>query len=102
MIAGCRYFEDKGNYKFGCPEGTWHGRLDHRCWGKSANLLLYFTNMDTQEKYWFSVYFNTDYTPRKGGPSFKTSVQEGDVFTLTTSVTAGGNPCLIAASPVTS
>ena len=89
MIRGLRYFDDSGNYKFGCPEGTWRGRLDHRCRGKCANLRLYFTNMETQEKYWFPVCFNADYMPRKGGPSFKISVHEGDVFMLITSVTAG-------------
>jgi len=91
-------FEDSRDYAFGCPEGTWHARLDGRRWGKSANLMLYFTDTSTNEKYWFSVFSHAGYKARQGGPSFKTDVQEGDVLVLTTRQTAGGGPYLVAAA----
>jgi hypothetical protein len=97
MIRGLRYFDDSGNYKFGCPEGTWRGCLDHRCWGKCASLLLYFHKYGDAGEVLVPCLFQRGlHAP---GPSFKISVHEGDVFMLITSVTAGGNPCLIAASP---
>ncbi len=97
MVDSFKKVDNWKDYTFGCPEGTWLGRLDKRGWGKSANLILYFTHVETGDKYWFSLYFNTDYKPRGGGPNFKTEVQEGDTVLLTTKLTASGKPNLVEA-----
>ena len=51
--------------------GVYRCRLDITQWGKSANLLCYFTNIENGEKYRLSVFFNNNYMPRNGTTSFK-------------------------------
>lgn len=87
-------------WQFGCPEGTWTGRLDKKAWGKGSNLILYFTAEATGAQYWFSVWHLDGYTPRKGGVNFKHEAEPGEVFELTTAKTKGGTPNLISARKI--
>jgi hypothetical protein len=90
---------DPDNYTFGCPDGTWTGRLDHKEWGKSKNLRLFFTDLATGERYTFGVFHGEKYTPKGGGPNFHTEVEPGACFTLTTGHTRTGGPKLVSAKP---
>ena len=63
-------------YAADCPAATWRGRLDFRVWGKSSNLFLYFTDLDTEQKWRLSVWQRDDYRPRKNGPDFNKDVTE--------------------------
>ena len=47
---------ENSGYVFGCPVGTWTATLDAKEWGKSGRgtqLKLYFTDTESQEKWWF-------------------------------------------------
>jgi hypothetical protein len=79
-----RHWEQARDYAFGCPDGEWAARLDHKAWGKKHNMILYFTQFDSGEKRWLSVFWNDDFRPRDGGFDFKSEGSKGDLFTLTT------------------
>jgi hypothetical protein len=73
MTEAYRHIANADEYEFGCPEGTWTARLDQKAWGKSINLLLYFTDATTGRKYWFSVFRNPStkaYTTRDNSHDF--------------------------------
>jgi hypothetical protein len=67
MILGYDHVLDRNDYTFGCPEGTWIGRLDEKAWGKLRNLLLYFTDQSTNGRYWLSVFDRDNYRARDDG-----------------------------------
>ena len=84
MIHTYRAFDQAYDYTFGCPYGIWTARLDHKARGKRNNLILYFTQIGTDAKYWLSVFWNDDFKPRDGSFDFKNAGDPGDVFVLTT------------------
>jgi hypothetical protein len=88
------------DWSFGCPEGEWRGRLDHKAWGDSSNLMLFFSEEITGEKYWFSVFHTYQYRPRDGGHDFKNDAESGDMFELKTKKTKSGNPNLLSARKI--
>ncbi len=90
-------FEQRADYQFGCPVGIWVASLDHKGWGKSSNLILYLSDLDTGQKYWFSVFHGNGYRPRSGGLSFKSEGEQGAIFKVTTAKTANGAPVLMDA-----
>jgi len=96
MTESFRTVENWADYQFDCPEGEWTARLDNKAWGRSANLILYFSEIGTDKKYWFSVFGSKNYRPDGEGLSFKTDVEVGEVLTLTTTKTKTGNPRLKA------
>ena len=51
MIEGLGHFLDADEYEYGCSDGILRGRLDQRTWGKSANLIMYFSDIDSGKKY---------------------------------------------------
>ena len=51
----------KNSYQYGCPEGIWKGRLDGKQWGGETNIRLYFTDLDSGNKYWFSTFHKDEY-----------------------------------------
>ena len=71
--------------------GVWKCRLDILLWGKSANLFCFFSNIENNEKYRLSVFFNTNYMPRKGAVSFK-SAEVGNVYLITVKEGVEGKP----------
>jgi hypothetical protein len=97
MTEGYRKITNWNDWTFDCPEGTWTGRLDQKAWGKSQNLILYFSDVATGKQYWFSVFNRNGYRAREGGESFKTDAEPGDVFELMTNKTKSGNPDLKSA-----
>jgi len=97
MTEGYRTFANASEYTFDCPDGVWTGTLDHKAWGKTLNLILYFTDQDTGAKYWFSVFHGERYKPRDGSVDFKNEAEPGETFSLTTSHTKTGNPVLQSA-----
>jgi len=50
-------------YSFNPPEGILTGTLDDRAWGKSWNLLCYFTEASSNEKYCLSFHGTKGYKP---------------------------------------
>jgi hypothetical protein len=101
MIVGLKHLANRDAWRFGCPEGTWTGRLDDKAWGKSLNLILYFTDEATGDQCWFSVFSRNGYRARDDGDSFRDAAL-GDVFELTTKKTKSGNPDLTSARKITS
>jgi hypothetical protein len=82
-VAGLSYrlrmpqsFRTVGNwadYTFGCPEGKWTAQLDNKAWGKgkAGNLILYLSEIDTDNKYWFSVFWHNGYRADDEGLCFR-------------------------------
>lgn len=77
-----RDIENRSDYSFDCPIGLWRGRLDAKAWGKKANILLYFSELDTGAKISLSVYWTARYQPANGGPNFKVEGEPGEIFEL--------------------
>jgi hypothetical protein len=96
MIKGLGHFLDACQYEYGCPDGTWTGRLDERAWGKSANLILYFSDIESGQKYWLSVFWGDGYKSNNG-QNFRNDAQSDDLFELTTGKTKTGKPKLVSA-----
>jgi hypothetical protein len=96
-IQGVDHFPGHALYEMGAPEGTWTARLDRKAWGKSTNLILYFTDQATGGKHWISVWHLNKYNPRKGGLNFKSDAEPGELFELTTKTTKNGNTNLLTA-----
>ena len=78
-------------YLFEAPEGEWQGRLDYLAWGKSSNLLCYFTETTTGAHYRFSVFSRNDYKPYNSHVAFDEE-QSGGTFKITTSLSKNGLP----------
>lgn len=70
-------------YNFNAPEGQWRGRLDYLRWGKRANLLLYFTDIDNGNKHILSVCSSNGYKARDGATPFRYQ-RPGTTFRLVT------------------
>ena len=87
---------DLTEYKYDAPEGEWIGRLDTRAWGKSQNLLLYFTDINTAEKYRLSVFSRNSYKPYKSDLSFRKE-QLGKSYKISTSKSKNGLPKFLTA-----
>jgi hypothetical protein len=87
-------------YEFGVPDGEWIGRLDNKQWGKNQNLILYFTNEDTGQRHWFSVFANDKYRPRDEQVSFRDE-EAGSRYWMTTGHTPKGNPAFLSAEKIT-
>ncbi len=85
-----------GAYGNNAPDGSWTGRLDDRAWGKSANLLCYFTDTGTGEQHRLSVFFDKEYRPAKGGPAMDEEPL-GQVFRITTKPGRTGLPRFMTA-----
>lgn len=93
MTQGYKHFENARDYTFGCPDGEWTARLDHKAWGKKNNMLLYFTETGTGAKRWLSVFWNDGFNPRDGSFDFKNDGYVGESFVLTTGHSSKtGNP----------
>jgi hypothetical protein len=100
MTEDYRDIANRDEYELDCPEGNWTARLDAKAWGKSANLILYFSDVETGRKYWLSVFFETGYRARENGYDFRNDAMPGDVFELTTKKTKSGKPSLLAAHKI--
>ncbi|HUE05024.1 MAG TPA: hypothetical protein VMR62_36075 [Bryobacteraceae bacterium] len=99
MTASFRTVENWADYTFGCPEGKWTAQLDNKAWGKGRvqNLILYFSEVGSGQKYWFSVFWPNGYRADDKGLSFKDDVQPCAVLELTTTKTKSGSPRLTGA-----
>lgn len=65
------------DYAFDAPDGTWIGRLDHVAYGKTHNLLCFFTDDATGKKYRLSTFWSNKFRPYSEGPSFNEEVPGG-------------------------
>ncbi len=83
-------------YEFSCPDGEWTGRLDVKQWGNDKNLTLYFTDVSTGERYWFSVFSHEAYRPRDGRIAFEDE-EPGTWYLLTTRRNSEGKPIFLGA-----
>ena len=84
-------------YEFSCPEGEWIGRLDVKQWGKNKNLTLYFTDEDTGERYWFSVFWREAYRARDGQIAFRDE-EPGTRYKMLTRTNPEGKPVFLGAT----
>jgi hypothetical protein len=64
MAQSFRTVENWADYSFGCPEGKWIAQLDNKAWGKSKNLILYLSEVGTDQKYWLSVFWRKTTGPK--------------------------------------
>ena len=91
---------DHGAYAFGAPEGEWTGRLDYLRWGKKANhvpnLLCYFTDVQTGQRYFFSAFKSAGYGPADKSLCFREEAV-GTCYRLRTGRNRKGNPVWYAA-----
>ena len=85
------------SYNSSPPSGVLRCKLDILLWGKSTNLFCFFTNLENNEKYRLSVFFNTDYTPRKGLVSFKTAELGTNYYITVKESKAGKLPTFVKA-----
>lgn len=97
-IKGIECFdsEQTENYEFNAPEGEWFGRLDLRAWGKSTNLFLYFSNIETGKKYRLSVFHRQNYKPYKSDINFRNEPL-GNTYKITTGTSKNGFPKFVSA-----
>ncbi len=73
QITGLDAHPDKESlreYAGETPEGLWTGRLDYLAWGRSSNLLCYFTDEATGLKHRLSVFSRQLYKPYQGEVEF--------------------------------
>ena len=84
------------DYAFEVPPGTWTGRLDHLAWGKSHNLLCFFTVEATGEKFRLSTFWNRQFRPHGEGPAFNEEAT-GTRFEITTQPSRNGFPDFVSA-----
>jgi len=96
MAQSFRKVENWSDYTLGCPEGTWRAELDHLAWGRSKNLILYLSEIPSDEKYWLSVFWRNGYRAEDGALGLR-ELKPGAVLELTTTKTKSGNPRLLAA-----
>ena len=83
------------DYKFDLLEGEWVGRLIAKSWGKSSNLLCYFEDVQTLEKYKISAFKSrksTGYRPADEVIDFGVAGIEGNVYKMVTGKNKKGNP----------
>jgi hypothetical protein len=66
------------DYLLDAPEGAWIGRLDFLAWGKSQNILCYFTDEATGAKYRLSTFWNRNFAPQREGPCFREGARKLD------------------------
>lgn len=98
-ISGIQNYRGSGlldSYSYDVPEGAWEGRLDLHAWGKSTNLLCFFTDIKSGEKYRLSVFSRGGYCPNEGGPELDKE-QVGSVFKIKTSYSKNGKPKFMSA-----
>lgn len=57
-------------YSMEVPLASWTGRLDYVAWGKAHNLLCYFNEEATGNRYRLSTFWNNGFKPYRDGPAF--------------------------------
>ena len=88
------------DYRFECPQGVWKARLDAKAWGKKRNLLLYFSEVETDKRYAASVFWTNGYGPERGVINFKSDAEPGEYFQLETARTRTGTSKLVSATKI--
>ncbi len=98
-ISGFKAHPDRDSfrdYASDVPPGPWIGRLDYLAWGKSHNLLCYFTDEATGLKYRLSVFWNRQWRPHGDGPEFDKEPLGGR-YEIPTEVNKNGFPKFVTA-----
>lgn len=83
-------------YTFNAPIGEWTAQLDYKSWGKSTNLFLYFTDIETGLKYRLSVFSRNRYCPYENKLNFKHEPID-QIYYLRTGKNKKGFPTLLRA-----
>jgi hypothetical protein len=98
-IVGYKHLSsNRFDYSFKCPIGVWKARLDGKAWGKSkGNLLLYFSELETQATYAISVFWTNGYGPERGVVNFKSNAEPGELFEIETARTRTGTVKMVYA-----
>jgi len=80
------------------PVGEWKGKLIVKAWGKSVNVICFFEDIDSGEKYWLSA-FRTQggYTPQDKKIDFSEAGIDGRVYLLETGLNSKGRPAWLRA-----
>ena len=98
-ISGFKAHPDREqfqNYLFEVPPGTWTGRLDYVAWGKSHNLLCYFTDAASGAKWRLSTFWNRQFRPHGDGPEFDKEPL-GSRYEITVEASKTGMPKFVTA-----
>jgi hypothetical protein len=85
------------DYTFDCPAGVWRARLDAKAWGRQQNLIMYFSEIRTGDKYCISLFKPSSYKPEDGSFPFRVKGQPGEQFELETAETRTGRTKLLSA-----
>ncbi|MHB1247844.1 MAG: hypothetical protein ACYCZL_00280 [Polaromonas sp.] len=82
------------------PMGEWTGKLLAKCWGNSRNLICFFEDVATGNKYKLSVFSNegTRYRPKDDGIDFSEPGIEGQDYVIETALSSKGNPAWLTAT----
>lgn len=84
-------------YTFDCPVGVWHAHLDAKAWGKRRNILLYFSELETERKFCLSVFNETRHRADDGVIDFRYRGRVGECFELETGKSRTGRSRFLAA-----
>jgi hypothetical protein len=101
-ISGFRAHPDRDqfrDYVIEAPAGPWIGRLDYVAWGKSHNLLCYFTDVAGGGRYRLSTFWNRQFRPHGDGPAFD-QAEIGTRYEITTELSKTGLPKFATAKAV--
>jgi hypothetical protein len=83
-------------YSFDVPVGTWLATLQAVAWGKSHNLLCYFTSEENGDRYVLSTFWNRQFRPHLDGPEFDKEAL-GSVYEITTEISKNGRAKFVTA-----
>jgi hypothetical protein len=98
-ISGFKAHPDRDmltQYSFDVPVGTWLGTLQAVAWGKSHNLLCYFTSEEDGSRYILSTFWNSQFRPHDTGPEFDKEAI-GSVYQITTAMSKNGRTKFVSA-----
>ena len=98
-ISGFKAHPDRdklAQYSFDVPVGIWLGTLQAVAWGKSHNLLYYFTDEENGNRYILSTFWNRQFRPHGDGPEFDKAAI-GSVYEVTTEMSKNGRAKFVSA-----
>jgi hypothetical protein len=89
-------------YAYMPPIGQWEGKLIAKCWGNGMNIICFFEDVSTGEKYQLSAWRHQEnvYRPKDDGIDFSQTGMEGQIFLIETKVSSKGKPVWLSAIQV--
>lgn len=87
-------------YDYMPPIGQWKGKLIAKCWGNGLNIICFFEDVTTGNKYQLSAWRHEEntYYPKDDGIDFSQREMEGQIFLIETQLSSKGRPVWLAAT----